>query len=269
MRAFVALLTADDRASSRSRVMWVAAGLGIAWALAIVLLARGAADPRDVLQADAASLMLLGGLGTALVLGAVAFPGDAHSGYLGMVDAAGASRGQIAVARVIARMATLAAVMGAWWAVLQVGSMAIGLGYDAHLTGHTLAMIENNALALAAAALMSSLIGPVASAVFGLIVFITAQAVVNLKAALDQGAIAQTSSNLVNPPYIVFPRAVVSSMMEDHQRRGVTSLAAPELSVNGLDVVVPASHWPNVVWTLAWIVVLVYLTTVGLRRRQF
>ena len=49
---------------------------------------------------------------------------------------------------------------------------------------------------------------------------------------------------------------------------GITSLAAPHLEVNGLPVIVHASHWLSVVWTLAWMVVLVWLTTVGLKRRQ-
>lgn len=271
MNAFTALFAADLRSCVRSRLVWTLAGIGTAWAILVVVLANSETGlaQRDALQADGASLFLLGGLGAALALGAWAFPPDAHSGYFGLVSAAGASRPSIALARVLSRLVALIAIIAVWWAVLELGSALIGLGYDAPLGVHAAAMMLNTSLALAAAAMLSSLIGAVASGVFGFIVFVSAQAVVNLKAALDQGAIAQSSSGLVTPFYVALPRGIVSPMLEDHQRRGISSLAAPNLDVNGLDVVVPASHVLNVVWTCAWLAVLVYLCAVGLKRRQF
>lgn len=270
MSTFVTLLRADDAAAARSRVVWAIAGVGAAWAVLIAVLARGsdAVGRQHALQADGASLMLLGGLVAALTLGASAFPGDAHSGYLGMLVGAGADRRTIAAARVLARLGTLAGMLALWWAILELDSWSLGLGFDEALTTHTLAMLVNNGLALAAAALMSSLIGAVASGVFGLMVFVTAQAVVNLKAALDQGAVAHDPTGIITPMYVALPRGIVSPMLEAHQREGIRSLAAPKLTVNGYDVIVPSSPWPNVVWTLAWIAVLVALATFGLRRRQ-
>ncbi|MCB0882055.1 MAG: hypothetical protein KDC33_07540 [Thermoleophilia bacterium] len=270
MTAFLTLLRADDAAASRSRVVWAIAGLGAAWAVLIAVLARGsdAATRQHALQADGASLMLLGGLVAALTLGASAFPGDAHSGYLGMLVSAGADRRAVAAARVLARMGTLAGIMALWWGILQLGSWSLGLGFDEALTTHTLAMLVNNGVALAAAALMSSLIGAGAAAAFGLMVFVTAQGLANLKAALDQHVVENDPTGIITPLYVVLPRGIVSPMLEAHQREGIRSLAAPEVKINGLDVIVPASQWPTVVWTLAWIAALVFLTTVGLRRRQ-
>lgn len=271
MSAVLSLVRAEDVLALRSRLVWVIAAAGAAWAALIVALAHGddgIIARQDALQADGASLLLLGGLAAAVVLGATAFPRDAHSGYLGLLQVAGAGRSGIAVARVAARLATLAAIMLLWWGILQIGSATLGWGYDPLLTGHALAMMMNTGLALCAAALMSSLIGPVAAGVFGVMVYIAAQALVNLKAALDQHAIAASQSHLITPFYVALPRSIVSPMMEEHQRRGITSLAAPHLEVNGLPVIVHASHWLSVVWTLAWMVVLVWLTTVGLKRRQ-
>ncbi len=271
MSALVSLARAEDVLALRSRLVWLIAAAGAAWATVIVVLAHGrdgVIARQDALQAGGASLLLLGGLAAAVALGATAFPRDAHSGYLGLLQVAGAGRAGIAVARVLTRLATLAAIMLLWWAVLEIGSVTLGWGYDPLLTGHALAMTLNTGLALCAAALMASLIGSVAAGVFGVMAYVAAQALVNLKAALDQHAIAASQSHLITPFYVALPRSIVSPMMEDHQRRGITSLAAPHLEVNNLPVIVPASHWLSVVWTLVWLVALMWLTTVGLGRRQ-
>lgn len=270
MSAVASFAAADARVNMRSRVTAVIAVVGAIWAVLVVMMASGpdAAARSDALQTGAASLLLLGGLAAAVVLGGAAFPGDAHRGYLGLVVAAGASPGQVAFARVAVRLATLTACMLLWGAVLQAGSLARGLGFDDALAVHTGAMILNACLVLAAAAAMSSLIGAIAAGTFGMMVFVSAQAAVNLKAALDQHAVSPGSSVVVTPMYMLFPRAIVSPMMEDHQRRGITSLAAPALEVNGLDVIVPSSGGLTVAWTLLWTVLLVLAATVGLGRRQ-
>jgi hypothetical protein len=97
-------------------------------------------------------------------------------------------------------------------------------------------------------------------------VFISAQAAVNLKAAADQDLIG-TAGGLVNALYYVVPRAIVSPMIADLQARDVGGPAAPSLEINDNPVLVPASGWGSVLWTLAWCALLAIACVGGLRRR--
>ena len=44
--------------------------------------------------------------------------------------------------------------------------------------------------------------------------------------------------------------------------------AAPDININGLAVVVPASRLIDLLWTLLWILIFAALATYGVRRRQ-
>ena len=105
-----------------------------------------------------------------------------------------------------------------------------------------------------------------AAGAFGLVVFIAAQAAVNLKAAADQDLIG-TADAAVSAVYYVVPRAIVSPMISELQGRDVGGPAAPSLEINDNLVLVPASGWGSVVWTLAWCALLAIACVAGLRRR--
>ncbi len=97
-------------------------------------------------------------------------------------------------------------------------------------------------------------------------VFIAAQAAVNLKAAADQDLIG-TADGGVSALYYVVPRAIVSPMISELQARDAGGPAAPSLEINDNLVLVPASGWGSVVWTLAWCALLAVACVAGLRRR--
>ncbi|MCC6831374.1 MAG: hypothetical protein IT200_08505 [Thermoleophilia bacterium] len=255
-----------------ARVRWVRAVLLAGVAIAAIVAARASSedgiDRLDALRSGGASLLLLGGLAVAVCLGAGAFARDASRGYLGLLVGSGATPSAVGSARVAARLIALAAIIAAWTAALLAGSAAIGEGGDGPLVVHALAVLGNLALVLCASAAMASVIGPVAAGVFGLMVYVSAQASVNLKAALDAGAVNRDSHVIIDPVYALFPRALVSPMIHGMQQRGVAGPSAPEVDVNGLEVVVPTSGWPSVVWTVFWTGIFLALAAYGVRRRQ-
>lgn len=255
-----------------ARVRWIRAALlgGVAVAALIALNASGESgiDRVDALRSGAASLLLLGGLAVAVCLGGGAFAHDASRGYLGLLVGSGATPSAVGAGRVAARLVVLAVVIAAWTAAVIAGGAVIGEGGDGPLAVHGLTVLGNLALVLCASAAMASVIGPIAAGVFGLMVYVSAQAAVNLKAALDSGAVNRDSQVIVEPFYAVFPRALVSPMINGMQERGVAGPAAPEVDVNGLEVVVPASTWASVVWTVMWTGIFLALAAYGVRRRQ-
>ena len=222
----------------------------------------------DALQSNCASLLLIGGLTVALGLGGGAFSRDASSGYLGLLVGSGATPSRVGAARITARLGALVALFAIWGVGMQLASLGIGRGLDGPLAVHTLAALENAGLVLCASAALASVIGPIAAGVFGVMVFISAQAVVNLKADLDQGAIQRASRSLIDPVYSVLPRAIVSPMIASLQHRSDAGPAAPTIDINGLTVFVPASRPLDVMWTLMWILIFAGLATYGVRRRQ-
>ncbi len=270
MNAVLTVLAADGRAMARRRWLLGIAGAGVVIAALIAVAAAGedGLDRVDSLRSGAASLLLLGGLVAALLLGGTAFAGDAHSGYLGLMVGAGATASQVGAGRLLVRLLALVGVVAVWSVALQAGSVAIGEGLDGPLAVHSLASLVNLGLVLCATSAMASVIGPVAAGAFGMMVFISAQAAVNLKAALDQGGIDQDSSSVVEPIYYVFPRAIVSPMIREMQLRDVGGPAAPQIEVGDITVIVPSSPPVDWAWTIAWAAVLAGLAIVGVRRRQ-
>jgi hypothetical protein len=244
----------------------VAAGLALVVAVAVVAATHSGAVRTESLERNAAAFLLLAGLAVAIVLGSTALNRDAESGRFGALVGAGASRPQLVAGAVGSRVAVLAVVIAAWGVALQIASAAVGLGPDGRLAVHTLAVAEALLLTMLACAAASSIVGPVASGVFGACVFVIAQAAVNLKAAADQDLIG-TAGGVVKAFYYVAPRTIVSPMIADLQLRNAGGPAAPRITINDNTVFVPASHWGSIVWTLVWCVVLALLCAAGLRRR--
>ena len=255
-----------------SRRPWVQVAVATGVALALVAVAVAATHDgmarEDALRRGAAALLLLGGLAFALALGSGALNNDAAGGHLGLLTGAGASRPEVAAGAVGARIVTLAVAGAAWTLALQAGSLVLGLGLDGPLAVHALAVGEGLLMAMLAAAAASSVVGPGASAVFGASMYILAQAVVNLKAAADQGLIG-TADGLVRALYYVSPRAVTSPMIAALQLRDAAGAAAPRVEINGNTVFIHSAGWHTVLWTLAWCVLLALLCGAGLRRRPF
>lgn len=269
-RALAALLGTELWILVRRRWIQVvtAGGLAVVAIVGLVAAQDHGQARIDALEANSASLLLIGGLAVALGLGGGAFSRDASSGYLGLLVGSGATPSRVGATRIVSRLVTLAIVFWIWGVAMQAASVALGLGFDGALAVHVWAALENGALVLCASAALASVIGPIAAGVFGMMVFITAQAVVNLKADLDQGAISRASSSFVNPVYTFLPRAIVSPMIAALQHRSDAGPTAPDININGLTVVVPASHPADVVWTLLWVVGFAALATYGVRRRQ-
>ena len=255
-----------------SRVRWVRAALLAGMVIAGLIAANAGGetgiDRLDALRSGAASLLLLGGLAVAVCLGGGAFAHDASRGYLGLLVGSGATPSTVGAGRVGARVIMLAVILAAWTAALQAGSAAIGEGADGPLLVHAASVLGNLVLVLCASTAMASVIGPIAAGVFGVMVYVSAQATVNLKAALDSGAVNRDSSIFVEPFYAVFPRALVSPMINEMQLRDVAGPADPRVDVSGLEVVVPTSTWASVVWTVLWAGIFFALAAYGVRRRQ-
>jgi hypothetical protein len=268
--AAAVMMRIDLRILARRR--WVItvtlAGLVYLAIVGIVAADQSGVTRADTLQSHSASLLLIGGLIAAVGLGGGAFSRDASSGYLGLLVGSGAAPSRIGAVRLLTRLAALVGVIAIWGIGMQLASVALGRGLDGPLMVHTLAWVANCALVLCASAALASVIGPVAAGVFGLVVFVCAQAVVNLKADLDQGAISRGSQSFVDSVYSILPRAIISPMLADLQRRGQAGPAAPDININGLAVVVPASRLVDLLWTLLWILIFAALATYGVRRRQ-
>ena len=96
--------------------------------------------------------------------------------------------------------------------------------------------------------------------------YVAAQAAVNLKAAADQALIGTADAG-VNLLYYVAPRTITSPMLAELQLRDAAGAAAPRVEINGNTVIIPASGWDSVAWTLAWCVLLGIACAAGLRRR--
>ncbi len=244
------------------------AGLVVIAIVALIAAGHSGQAQIDGLESNSASLLLIGGLAVAIGLGAGAFSRDASSGYLGLLVGSGATASRVGAIRITARIVALIAIFALWGAGMQLASVGVGRGLDGALAVHTLATLENAGLVLCASAALASVIGPIAAGVFGIMVFISAQAIVNLKADLDQGAIARSSQSFIDPVYSLLPRAIVSPMIASLQHRSDAGPAAPTIDINGLTVFVPASRLIDVVWTLLWTLIFASIATYGVRRRQ-
>lgn len=264
------LVDLDLRALARSRWSWAALVLGPAAALAIALGAAGAdagMARQDDYRSGAASLLLLGGLIAALTLGATAVRSGIRSGRLGVLLAGGAGRTEVSWALVVSRTMALAGILALWLVALQIGSVAIGEGLDGPLAVHAAATLETLLVSLLAALMAATAVGPVAAWIFGLVVNVLAQAAVNLKAAADDDALG-TADVLAQAFYFLWPRAITSPMISSLQARDAAGPAAPQIDINSNIVVVPASGWGTVLWTLAWCAAMGWVVSAGLRRRE-
>jgi hypothetical protein len=256
------LLIADLRVLARRR--WVIAAVLIGAALTF---AFGLANSDADYQRNVAAVLALGGLAVALGLGAPALVRDLERGVFGLFGGAGASPSDIGWSRLISRSIGLMAILAIWGIAAQIGSAASGDGLDADLGLHTIYTAEVLLLALLAAAGAATLVGVVAGAAFGLVVIITAQAIVNLKAAADQGLIGTGAAGL-DLAYWLLPRAVVSPMLADLQATDEAGPVAPQVEINGNIVNVPSAEIDTVLWTLAWCGIFFGIAVFGLRRRE-
>ena len=263
-------ILAGLQARRLARRPWAQVALAAGVALAVVAAGVAATHEglarEDALRRGGATLLLLGGLAVAVVLGSARAQPRLRVGALRRPHrrrsrAPPARGGRRGPAR-----RRLLVVLAAWGVALQIGSAALGLGLDGPLAVHTLAVAEGLVLALLACAAASSVVGPVAAGAFGLSLYVLAQAAVNLKAAADQALIGTADSG-VRALYYVVPHTITSPMIADMQARDVAGAAAPRVEINHNIVLVPAAGWGSVVWTLAWCVLLVALCASGLRRR--
>ena len=255
-----------------SRRLWIQVGVvaGLALALVAVVVAATHDDGlrEDSLRRGGAALLLLGGLALAIALGSAALNLDARTGHFGSLIGSGASRPEIVAGAVGSRLIVLAGAGLAWGAMLQAGSLALGLGLDGPLAVHTLAVGEGLVLAMLAASAASSVVAPPAAGIFGASMYIVAQAAVNLRAAADQGLIGTADAG-VRAVYYIVPRTITSPMIAEMQLRNVAGAAAPRVEINQNTVSVPASGWDSVAWTLAWCILLALLCATGLRKQPF
>ena len=244
----------------------LAAGVLSTVAIALVAAGHEGSARDDSFRAGSASLLLVGGLTLALSLGATTIARGGDSGHLGLLVASGASRAEVTIARVSARLLALALGCALWLAALQVASTAIGRGVDGPLAVHVAAAGATNAIVLLAAAATSTVMGPAIAAVVGLIVHVTAQAVVNLEPAADLHRLGSWNQ-LAHVAYNVLPRAVLSPMIVALQNRGEGGPAAPRFEINQILVPLPAAGIGTVLWTVFWCALLAFLCVSGMRRR--
>jgi hypothetical protein len=253
-----------------TRRPWIAVAIAAGIVIAAVIAALAAGETglarEDDVRQGAASLLLLGGLVVAAALGAGALNTDSDSGHFGMLMGGGAGRGAVVAGALSARAIALVVVIGAWGLALQAGSVAIGAGLDGDLAVHTILVGEALLLTMMAAAAASSVVGAVASALFALSVYLTAQAMMNLKAAADQDIIGTARAG-INGAYVISPHIPTSPMLADLQERGAAGPAVPRVDINGNEVLLPASGWPTIAWTLVWVALLAGLAYAGMRRR--
>lgn len=264
-----ALTQADAR--SVLRRPWVVSLVVLgAIVIAIVALLATRADGAartDDFRSGVAAVLLYGGLAAACALGATVVNRPVGSGYAALLVATGVRRDTIVLGSIVARLVSLAAIMAVWGVFAQVANLALGQGLDGDLAVHTAAMAETMALTLAAGALASAAFAPFAAGVVAFMVHITAQAVVNLKAAADSGAIADTAESTVDAAYAFFPRVVTSPMISDLQARDAASLAAPRFKINDITVIIQPAGWQTVLWTLVWTAIFGGLAVLAFRRR--
>ena len=244
----------------------VAAGLLGVVAVAIVAAGHDGRVQDDSFRSGSASILLVGGLTLALALGATTISRGADSGHLGLLVASGASRAEVALARILARLAALGIALGVWLLALEVASATIGRGGDGPLAVHAAATGATHAIVLLAAAATSTVLGPTVAAIVGLMAHVTALAVVNLEAAADQGRLGAWS-RVANVAYNVLPRAVLSPMVVDLQNRGQGGPAAPQFEINQIVVPLSSAGLGTVLWTVFWCGLLAFLCVNGTRRR--
>lgn len=253
-----------------ARARWFALLLLAGVVAAAVIAAVAAGDEglarEDALRAGGASLLLLGGLVVAAVLGASALNRDGDSGHLGTLLGGGATRAEVMAGVLATRTLALAVVVLVWGVALQVGSLALGLGFDGDLALHTVIVAEALWLTLLAAAAASTVVPPAAAVLFGLVVYGTAQAMVNLRAAAEQDLIGSARGG-VNAAYALVPHIPTSPMLADLQARDAAGPAVPRLDINGNEVILPASGWGTVLMALIWCALFVLLAWAGWRRR--
>lgn len=258
----------QGRRLSRSRWVALAAAAGVALAavVALVALRHEGAAREDSFHQGSATLLLLGGLVVAVALGASAFNRDGDSGHFGALLGAGATRADALIGTLAARTLALLAVLVVWGVALQVAGALLGLGVDGDLAVHTLMVGEALWMTLLAAAAASTVVAPAASALFGLVIYGTAQAMVNLRAAAADDLIG-TMRGSVSGITVLLPHIPTSEMVVELQARGSTGPAVPELDINGNDILLSASGWGTVLWALAWCALFALLAWAGWRRR--
>lgn len=243
------------------------AGIAVIIAGAIIAATRSGMAQADTFRSWTAAVYLIGGLALAMGLGASAVNRDADGGWVGLQVCTGTPRVQVALGRVAGRIAVLISCFIAWAVGAIIVGAIMGLGFDAALLATAFAMLVNMILVTAVAAFASVALGPIASGTVGLLIFIFAQASVNLAAATDAGVIGTAWSPLIQVIYAVFPRAIVSPMLSAMQAQGTAGVAAPQFEINGNIVTIPAASLPTVVWTLLWCALLVAGTAGAMRRR--
>lgn len=269
MNAAASFAMADGRAVRRRPWLVSLAGLGvIVIALVAALAARAdGASRTDDFRSGVAAVLLYGGLAAACALGATVVNRPVGSGYAALLAATGVRRDAIVVGSLVARIAGLSALIALWGILAQVAGLFLGQGFDGDLAVHTAAIAETMALTLAAGALASAAFAPFAAGVVAFMVHITTQAVVNLKAAADSGAIADTAESTVDAAYAFFPRVVTSPMISDMQLRDAAPLAAPRFQINDVVVLVPPAGWQTVMWAFVWTAIFGGLAVLAFRRR--
>ena len=252
----------------RRRWLWslVASGIVVVAIAGIAVSGEAHQAQSDDFRASAASLLLVGGLTLALCLGATTIFTGAITGGLGVLVGSGARRTELTLARVGARLVTLAMALGVWCAALQVASVAVGRGWDGPLAVHVAASGETHAAVLLATAAVSTVLGPFIAGFVGLIVHITAQAVTNLEAAADLGRLG-SANRLTHVLYNLLPRSVSSPMVVELQNRGAGGPAAPRFEINNVAIPLHAAGIGTVLWGLFWCGLFALLCVRGMRRR--
>lgn len=249
------------------------AALGVLMVPVAALVAASHEGPvrADSYRAGAASLLLVGGLCVALGLGATTIARGGETGQLALLVSATGRRTEVTTGRIIARVVALAAALLVWAATLQVGSAAIGRGFDGPLAVHVAASFGTLTLVLLASAAISTVLGPFIAGLLGFFTHIVAQAVVNLEAAADLGLL-NVWNRVAHVAYNLFPRAIYSPMIVEMQNRGQGGPAAPQFEINqsgNVEIPVPlhAASLGTVLFTLFWCAVLGWLCVMGMRRR--
>lgn len=262
MNSTIAILVqADLRSLTRARWLLAAAGLG-----AVVLLGLGLTSDGTELQRNAAGVFSLGGLALALGIGAPALVRDLERGTFALSASAGASLTDLGWSRLISRSIGVLGVLGIWALAAQIGA-ALGGRADEALLIHMLLTALVFLMVMLAAAGAATLMGVVAGGIFGIAVLISAQAIVNVKAADDQGLLG-SGGELVQAAYWFLPRMLISPMIASLQRADEGGPVAPQFEINGNVADIPSSGVDSVLWVIAWCGIFFGLSIVGLRRRE-
>ena len=269
MNAVAVIGRIEARGISRRRwpMVLLLAGAAIIVVGAVVAAGRDGAAGIDTMRSWTAAVYLVAGLAVAATLGASAANRDADAGWVGLQVATGTPRPGVMLGRIAGRLAVLVGVFAIWIALAAVCSLIIGQGGDGPLAVHGLAMLLNMVLVLVVAALCSVALGPVASGIVAVFLYVSCLSLANLMAAVNADAIGTAWSGLVTTLYLVFPRAITSPMLSDMQYRAEAGVAGAQLEINGNVVLVPASSWGAVLWTAAWCGVIAWGAAMALRRR--